>query len=439
MSASWDENATSFQKLNTQRAFWALIAFIAAQRFLLPGVSEFICLIPFAAALRHFGCNEKLCNSLLILALFWSVDHAVVENGETPAVVRYLIYATTTLTLALNSSITKMGFLGTAIAFVLYLGTTLAHVNENLSGMQMWRDIQILVLGGILFSLRKRQPYELDFGLLFYATIGYLFSECVNYLAFAEVWYGHYMSYASTKYLIAIPSLMALFVGRPLVAWTLVGLTILALVGYTSRSLFLGYLISLIAILTLLPIQNGRIKRFLVVGCIVPAVLVSANLDLETILQSRKALNMFYLLQVHGANSLEILDPVRFASSAIFFELTLFDLLFGRGLGSGLYDSNGLLGFVEINQSAFSAQELNSNYFFNFHDVWVDLGLRFGLLPLTLFVVWLVRLRPTSNCPQTAIWILAFIGVFSAFFGVSGLISIAILLRVLQSYRAAHV
>ena len=192
-SISFDSQAKSLNKVNTQHALWALIAFIATQRFALPGISGLICLIPFVAALLHFTRNEKLRNTLLFLALFWSVDNAVSEHGTTPAVVRYLIYVTIILTLAFNSAITKARLLGTALAYTLYLGITLAHANDNLSGVQMWRDFQILILGGILFSLRLRRAYELDLGFLLYVTIGSLLSECVNYLAFGGSWYGNYI------------------------------------------------------------------------------------------------------------------------------------------------------------------------------------------------------------------------------------------------------
>lgn len=438
-SASSDAQANSLKKLNTQHIFWMLIAFIAAQRFALPSISELICVIPFVAALLYFTSSEKIRNSLLFLALFLSVDNAAVGAAVTVSVVRYLIYATIILTLALNSSTTKTRLFGTVMVFALYTVITFAHVNEQLSGVQMWRDIQILALGGILFALKKRRAYELDIGLLFYATIGFLLSECVNYVAFSGVWHGDYMSYDTTKYLIAIPSLIAIFAGRPLVAWTLVGLTIMVLVGYTHRTLFLGYLISLVAILAVVPMKKGVIKRVFAIVGIGLAILVAGGLDIPTMLQSNKALNALYLLQLHGFNALQLLDPVRFASTTMFFEIPPFELLFGRGLGSGLQDNYGHLGFVTLDQTAFSEQELNSGIYFNFHDVWVDVGLRFGLLPLALFFVWLLRMRPVGNLPGTAIWVLAFIGVLSAFYGTSGLISIAVLLRVIQSYRASSV
>ena len=436
---SFDPQENSLKKLNTQHALWALIAFTAAQRFALPGISGLICLIPFVAALINFGRNAKLRNSLLFLALFWSIDNAISGYPQTPAAIRYLIYVTIILTLALNTVINKTGLLGTFLAVTLYLAITLAHANDTLSGVQMWRDFQILLMGGILFGLRNRRAYELDLGLLFYSTIGYLLSECVNYLFFGASWYGGYMTYDTTKYLIAIPSLIALCVGRPLVAWALVGLTILVLIGYTHRTLFLGYLFSLVAILAVLPMKNGLIKRVFAIAGVGLAILLTNWLDITTAFKSYKALNMFNLFQLNGLRAFEILDPVRFASSAIFFELPMFELLFGRGLGSGIYDANQVFSFVSFDQSAFSAKELNSGYFFNFHDVWMDVGLRFGLLPFTIFLIWILRMKPVGNHSGTGIWLLTLLGIFSAFYATSGLISIAVLLRVMQSYRASHV
>ena len=439
MKDSFDVKTSSLKRLNSKHAFWALVAFIAAQKFALPNMSGFICLIPFLVALANFGQNSKLRNTFLLLALFWSTDNAVLGYGATPSVIRYLIYITVILTLALNSAITKAGLLGTALVYLLYLGITLVNANDNLSGTQAWRDLTIMLLGGILFSLRRRRAYELDIELLFYATTGYLISECVNYFIFRGAWYGEYMSYDTTKYLIVSPSLIALILGRPLVAWTLVYLTIIVLVGYVSRTLFLMYLISLVVIFLTLPIRHGLRKRSFVIAGAGLIILVADRLELQTMFESSKAIYMFVFIKMNGLQSLQLLDPVRFASSAIFFALPLHELMFGRGLGSGLYDVNHLLSFVTDQQTAFTVKELQSRYFFNFHDIWVDVGVRFGLFPLTLFFIWFLRLRPIANRSGAAIWLLTLIGIFAAFYGASGLISIAVLLRVLQSHRSDHV
>jgi hypothetical protein len=437
VKASLDAKRNSYQRLDFQYVFWAFIAFTAAQRFGLPGISGLICLIPFVAALTLFNSNQKTRNTLLFLALFCSIDHAVAGSGSTPAFVRYLIYGTAILTLVLNSSIRWKGLIGTIAVSIFYMATTIVHADNPLSLLQLWRDLQILLLGGLLFSLKKRRGYEIDIRLLSYAITGYVISECVNFIFFKGAWYGEYMSYNTTKCLVVMPSLVALLVGRPLLAGALIGLTIMVLVGYTHRTLLLAYLMSVGAILALLPMRHGFIKRLYSITGIGLTMLIFGSVDYATLLEGSKALNTFNILRLNGLQALEILDPVRFASSAMFFDLPLFDLLFGRGLGSGIYDANGLLSFVRPDQTAFTARELHSGYFYGFHDVWVDVGLRFGLLPFALFVVWLIRLRPVGNHQASAIWVLALMAILSAFYSTSGLVSIAVLIRVIQAYQTS--
>ena len=89
----------------------------------------------------------------------------------------------------------------------------------------------------------------------------------------------------------------------------------------------------------------------------------------------------------------KILDPVRYAEHQIFFSRSLLEILFGNGLGAGIVDTNGYLGFVNYFQSAFSQEEINSNTYFNLHDYWIDYGLRFGLIPV-LLILFYVAISP---------------------------------------------
>jgi len=103
-------------------------------------------------------------------------------------------------------------------------------------------------------------------------------------------------------------------------------------------------------------------------------------------------LSIFYSLGDYGILEIaKILDAVRYAEHQIFFSRSIPEILFGNGLGSGIYDINSYLGFVNYWQSAFSQEEIQSNYFYNLHDYWIDFGLRFGLLSV-LIVLYLVSI-----------------------------------------------
>jgi len=68
----------------------------------------------------------------------------------------------------------------------------------------------------------------------------------------------------------------------------------------------------------------------------------------------------------------------------LFFDQDFNILLFGKGLLSGLNDTEGYLSFVKFDQTAFTRKEIITKEFFNFHDPWIDIGLRIGLLPLLI-------------------------------------------------------
>jgi hypothetical protein len=102
------------------------------------------------------------------------------------------------------------------------------------------------------------------------------------------------------------------------------------------------------------------------------------------------------LLNTNGFEILRILDPVRFNEHIMFFDRNLFLILFGQGLGSGVYDMEHLLEFVHFQSSAFSADEIRSGIFFNFHDIWIDVGFRFGLI-FVFFIMYKLILKNILN------------------------------------------
>lgn len=414
--------------------FWGILGFLAAQRFSLSPLAGVICLLPLAAAVMNFQSNIKRRNALLLLALFWSTDNAVLGYGATIAPIRYLIYATVLLTFVSGAMVRTRTLTAMLIVVVFYLMMTM-FVSDHVSILQLGRDLQILFLLALLFCFKKRQAFVIDIPFLMITMTMYLLSECMNFFVFGSVWHGEYMSFDSTKYLVVLPSLVALLARRASLALPLFGLTILVLVGYSSRSLFIVYLLCVPIIFLFFTLRGGLGKRLAAIAILVVSMMLLAATDYTSTLEQFKALNVALIIQSQGAAALEVLDPVRYSTSALYFQLPVLELLFGRGLGSGLVDKTGLFSFVSPDQAAFSLKELSTGYFYNFHDFWVDIGLRFGLLPLSAFILWFSVRRPAQSREGNALWLLVFIGINAAFFSFAGLISVFFLMRIVLDLR----
>lgn len=416
-----------------QLLIWGLLGFVAAQRFTLPQVTGYLCLVPLIGAILCFTSNTPRRNSLLLLALLWSVDNAVLEYGATHFSIRYAIYIAAVLALAQGTAILRQRLLFITLLAAFYSAVTIFHA-DMIRILQFWRDMQITVLLIILFGLRPKKAFNVDIPLTVAATTGYLISENINFFAFQSAWYKEYMSYSTTKFLIVFPSLLALLSGRVIVANLLILLTIPVLVGYAGRVLFLLYIMAIFGIAAFMILKRGYLRYLLLVGGAAAIIVITASqLDIYSTLESYKSLSSILLILEHGINSVQFLDPVRYAESAMYFQLPVLELLFGRGWGAGLADTGGFLGFVAPNQFAFSIQELNSNIYYGFHDVWVDIGLRFGLLFFALFMLWLLLQVPSRDYSLLAIWVVSLIGVIAAFYGTGGLIATFLLIRIVTT------
>lgn len=418
-----------FSALTPKNVIWAGIAFIAAQRFILPDIVGYVCLLPFLMALVVFDKDPRLRNTLLLLALFWSTDNAVLEFGATHSAMRYLIYITTFAAFIHRTSIHLQYVVVTMFVFVGYLTITL-FFQQYLSTTQMFRDMQIFLVLSTLFCFRSKRGFDLDLSFLFIVMIAYLVSENLNFFLFRSYWYGEYMSFDTTKYLVVFPSIYALMTRRFDLALALLVLTVPVLIGYTSRALLLAFLATVICVILFVRVKQ-RFRKQAFIGIFVGVGFLILNQGVYTSLfESFKALNTALIIQNHGLSAIRELDPVRYGETLLFFQLPLPEIFFGRGFGSGIEDTAGLLAFVSADQDAFSIEELNNGYFYNFHDAWVDIGLRFGLLPFTIFLVWVFRQRVRLDRETFSIWLLSLIGIFIAFYGVAGFISTIFLIRV---------
>ena len=149
-------------------------------------------------------------------------------------------------------------------------------------------------------------------------------------------------------------------------------------------------------------------------------------------MRSIKAFNTFLkfsqFVEIDIKSILQDLDRTRVAETKLLFDLPFYQIAFGKGFGSGIFDEQGYLSFVEVNDTAFSTEEIQNSYYVNFHDVWVDVGLRFGLLPFSLILVGLMMLFRGSDATGKINLSMTLVGLFSAFYSIAGLISIAVFL-----------
>jgi len=408
------------------------LGLIAGQRFTLPFASSVICLAMIAWSLS-VQRNYALSLSLAVLSVFFSVDMGVVDGNQTPTLVRYVSYAYLIIHLVTlhQLSLTRV-LIGGIFFMYLLLQSLLALQEADLS--QLWRDVQTLFLMGLYLCAVPKATRSFDYSIITYSICGYLVSDLYNFVFLKDAWYGDYLNYSSTKFLVIWPSLYFLF-KRSFAAWIITTLaTILVLAGYGGRTLFLSYLLLTIGLALLTP-------GFLLVFSICLTTVFSLGLffasDLSVTLESLKTLNALLIIFETGWSAFYLLDPVRYYESKLFFEQPLADLFFGNGLGAGLYDKANLLGFVGVKDTAFSATELSSQKYYGFHDVWVDWGVRFGLIPTCTFIGLLVLKVIRSRSSTRFLTAIGLVGCVAAFYGVAPLIlTAAILLISLQSRTA---
>lgn len=413
-------------------AFLCPLVFLSAQRFSLPSVAPLICFITLCFSLLEFN-NQKYFNTILFITLFISVDISLPGYTGTPTILRYFIYFSLFFAIFRSSKISlNNGIIGIGI-LIFYITLTLSlEVDRNLT--QLKRDVLILFLFIAVFSL-YRPRFELDFDIISITFITFLASELINFFILKTYWFGHYMSYDSTKFLVTLPTFYLIHKNFVFTSFLVIILTELVLLGYSSRNIFVLYNVLIFCCLIGKLSWSNRIFFMLgflaVITVSLPVIANHLNHNSNDLLKPMEMLNT--IINNYKLLSYKLLDPVRYYESVMFFEQNKLRVLFGSGLGATLSDTKDYLSFVTYTDTAFSKDELISNVFYNFHDVWVDIGTRFGLVSLILVLIWILfRGIGTSDHFLVAI---SFMAIFTGFFSVSGLIAAAIIILSLSSRR----
>ncbi len=232
-----------------------------------------------------------------------------------------------------------------------------------------------------------------------------------------------YLSYNTSKSLVVL-----IFFASMMSGWFKASsaflLVIFILSFYVTRMIILSFFL---VILLFAVIKFFNFKQFIKVTVysslfIVFITVLSQYIDLNRI----KLIGTFAVVleNLAGLETIKLLDPVRYYETLVFID-TGFNLLIGNGFGSGVYDHNGYFSFVGVDDTAFSLEELKSGYFFNFHDVWTDIGFRFGLL--FLFFVYLLPFRKVNDVSAEvrSLAMTLIVLITCAFYSMTGIILIA--------------
>lgn len=412
--------------------------FLAVQRFALAPFDALVCVLPLVGFLFCLVAGRRsLALSCLALSLAYLVDNGGEIYTETPQAIRLVIYLAACATLLLLSEWrirVRALQAGALLVVFIAVGTAAGLMGPSpvFDASTLRRDAQVLLLLAVFLFPAAR--IELDLSALFFAGLGYLFGEVVNVALLYEAG-DHYLSYNSLKAFVLVPVIVVLFRGGHLAgALVLASLTLPVMLLYGSRML----VASALALAGLASLTHAvRTKNFVPLGVFAALVTVAVyggGVDAirDVPHSGLKALSFFVtVVEQFDASDLAhlyvALDPVRFAEHQLVLARPWPELLFGSGLGSGVIDYHGLLRFVTYEQTAFSDDEIRSAHYFNFHDFWIDFGLRFGLVP----VAWILWRLVAHEMGRGRTWRGVFFGLLllNATFSSAGLIFTAMAVR----------
>ncbi|WP_271783953.1 hypothetical protein [Aquimarina algiphila] len=238
----------------------------------------------------------------------------------------------------------------------------------------------------------------------------------------------HYLSYDSGKVLIVFP-LVFYFIEKKYEKLLLVfPFIFLVLLFYGSRMILVALIIGVL--LYLISNNKKSIMKFVLGGIICFFTIRYLSNAYEDIFQANRMTALIY--DIVNFNSISNLDPVRFSEAKLFFSQPFYNILFGNGLGTGLFDSNGLLSFVKPDEAAFTREELKSRIFYNFHDIYTDVGLRFGLIFLFVAYFYIIKGFPKKNVGFFSVML--FIIMTSTFYSMKGLLLVLLFSMLYKFY-----
>lgn len=405
---------------------YILAGFLATQRFLLSAIYHFSPIISLIFAAIWAKRSAKQAGVYVILALFTTSDlGGEIYNVTNPAL-RYTSYlAAIGLLLSLttfrleNRNAAKMVAL--IILVLITSGIYSLEASHLWGGATIIRDLLILLC--ICACLFEGRAGKFDLQPLYFCSLGFLAGELFNLLIFFERATYSYMSFTSLKVFVVFPIFYRIYVDKKMSPFCilLVVPVLLVLLAYNSKMLIVSFLFTaLLMSLSALYERPALVWRALSVTSAL-FLLLQTTLILYSDVEGSRVLQFFFSLR-EGQGflaTINYLEPVRLHQHYLFFSRDILEIIFGNGIGAGINDTFGQLSFV-ANETAFTAQEMRESRYFNFHDIWIDFGLRFGLITLAFFVFYLLRL--IINPDTRALGAMFMMILINATFSISGIL-----------------
>lgn len=416
-------------------AILVALSFLASQRVLLTWVAAHLCIVPALMAVLAWRMPHRR-NTLILLALFLSVDNGAGTYAETLPAVRYAIYALAAAAIT-DSRVFLISRLVGCGAFAAFY-TALSLTTDHFSAGQFFADAILLFFVALAISASPAASTRVDLGLLNWCICGFVAGELLSLLLLPHT-ENHYLNYHSLKSLVVLPSLMLAIHGRLQYFAPAFAATMYLLLAYGTRMIVVAYLLVLAALAVRAIWHSPRRGRVTVaIAAFVATVLgASSAIDQATVESYKFGWMVSQLSQVRvNTEVLQLIDPVRFGEHGMFFDRNWVRILVGEGLGSGLYDHDARLDFIGAINTAFTDEELASRVFFNFHDFWIDVGVRFGLLAVVTALAVVVRMVFAHDEALSLVVGVLFVLVLCAFFSTAGVLVIALL--ILDVRRRRH-
>lgn len=408
--------------------FAPILGFLAGQRFLLPIVSAFICLVPLAMAALSWR-TAAVRNSMICLALLSKVDSSDIAYMDTPGYVRLVIYCLA-LWLLFSSFRISPRRLGVFFCYVAALLAMTFMTKGAIDEYSLARDVIALI--GLLAALGASAQHNekiVDVEPIAWFSLGLLLSEIVNLKFFFDPSAGDYLSYDSLKGAVVFASLYMLVKGRLAAFTVLCALSMLVLIGYATRMLLATYAVLVVLLLFSKTIRGAGKVVILAILCTgVGAVVFFLPREF---IEGNRLFGFFYALADAGdwLEYIRILDPVRYVEHEMFLNRPPIEILLGSGLGSGLIDVTGQLSFVQPGTGAFSDAELLSAKYYRLHDAWIYFGLRLGLVFVVLAYGYFAKAVMDKSRDSVLLGGFGLILLNSATFSISGLLMTALVAK----------
>lgn len=414
---------------------FVLLGLFASQRYAMSGLYHFAPLFPLLVAVICLRKSRSQAGVYVMIALFFTSDLGGEMYNTTISSLREATYVAALWVLVLLTSprLDNLAMVKLFALITLVLLTTMGNLADTTNAWSFStaiRDTLILICLCVCLLDGKKERFDLL--PMYYASLGYLAGELVNLAFFFERPVHFYMSFNSLKSFIVFPLFYRLIADKKLSSPSIAIATATSLVilAYNSKMFVLSLAFVSILVTVIVLCQKPSLIGRTLLGIVTLVLVSQATLFLFQDVEGNRIVAFFSLTDVHGGflSAIEYLDPVRTHQHYLFFSRGLTDIIFGNGIGAGIHDVSGQLTYF-ANETAFSMRELQDARYFNFHDVWIDFGLRFGLITVLAISFSLIRiLLNPSNRMMCIVFIVLLI---NATFSISGVLMATLFYKVI--------